>query len=176
MFTASVKHASPYLSTQLPGLWTTILPDMDTGERIKQVRAHLGLSQAELGALAGVSKSAVSQWERGLTLPERDALMALQRARMISAEWVMHGRGNMFERDQLVDEEPDLTRSWRLLTQEEQSELLAVIKKKAEHNRSVMEQLAPYGVEKRTVNVAERRRAEAAKNLPFPDRRKKNVA
>lgn len=70
---------------------------MVVSERIKQARSKLGLSQTEFGrAAGGVSKAAVSQWERGLTTPERDALMALQRDKDLSPEWIMNGHGDMF--------------------------------------------------------------------------------
>lgn len=70
---------------------------MVVSERIKQARSKLGLSQTEFGrAAGGVSKAAVSQWERGLTTPERDALMALQRDKALSPEWIMNGHGDMF--------------------------------------------------------------------------------
>ena len=170
MFTALVKHASPGVSTPLHPLCGRII-DMDLGERIKQLRERFGLTQAELGKLAGVSKSAVSQWERGLTTPERDALMALKRTRMVSPEWVTHGKGDMLdENSYATTDEADLTRAWGLLLPEEQAELLAAIKQRAAHNRAVMENLAPYDANSRTINVSERRLAKA-KRLPFFDRR-----
>lgn len=63
--------------------------------RINRLRKHLGLTQEALGRAAGVSKAAVSQWERGLTEPERDALLSLQRTTKINPEWVANGRGEM---------------------------------------------------------------------------------
>jgi transcriptional regulator with XRE-family HTH domain len=37
------------------------------GDRIRQLREARGLTQQQLGALVGVTKSAVSQWEDGST-------------------------------------------------------------------------------------------------------------
>ena len=68
----------------------------DIADRVKQLRNELGLNQEELGRLAGVTKSAVSQWERGLTQPQRDALMALQSRKRINPDWVIHGKGSPF--------------------------------------------------------------------------------
>ena len=62
-------------------------------DRIRELRRRLQLTQEGLGKFAGVSKSAVSQWERGITEPERDALLAMQRSRGINPEWVAHGKG-----------------------------------------------------------------------------------
>lgn len=66
-----------------------------TAERIKHARQSLGLSQAQFGALAGVTKSAVSQWERFETEPQRDALLALQRKKRLNPDWLAYGRGAM---------------------------------------------------------------------------------
>jgi len=65
-------------------------------ERIKTLRNKLGIKQPELGRLAGVSKAAVSQWERGLAEPQRDALLELQRKRSVNPLWVARGEGRMF--------------------------------------------------------------------------------
>lgn len=42
---------------------------MSIAENIKRIRAEHGLSQAELGKIAGVSDKAVSTWELGLKIP-----------------------------------------------------------------------------------------------------------
>lgn len=65
-------------------------------DRVKRLRRHLGLSQDALGKLAKRSKSAVSQWERGLTEPERDSLDALRLSRRVNPDWVTRGTGEMF--------------------------------------------------------------------------------
>lgn len=74
---------------------------MDEGERIKQARTKLGLSQDEFGHLAGIggkhgAKSAVSQWERGVTTPSGDSLLNLRRTVNLNNEWVRTGKGDMF--------------------------------------------------------------------------------
>lgn len=40
---------------------------MEIGEKIKENRIRLGLTQEELGLKVGVQKSAVAKWERGAT-------------------------------------------------------------------------------------------------------------
>lgn len=47
---------------------------------LRTMRRRAGLSQAELGARVGVSSQAVSQWERGDSLPALEKLWALSRA------------------------------------------------------------------------------------------------
>ena len=47
---------------------------MSIAENIKRIRAEHGLSQAELGKIAGVSDKAVSTWELGLKTPRMGAV------------------------------------------------------------------------------------------------------
>jgi len=49
-------------------------------ERLKQFRLSAGLSQTDLGKLAGVSRNAVSQWEAGTTEPSTRRLQAIAMA------------------------------------------------------------------------------------------------
>lgn len=172
MFMATVKHALPARSIPLNLISAKILY-MDTGERIKQARKRLELTQEAFGKLAGVSKAAVSQWESGRTKPERDALLSLKRKRGISPEWITSGKGEMFDTDNGADA-IDLTPAWELLTQEQRQEFAKQIKAQAESNQAIYAQLSPADVRKRTVNVNERRLAQA-NHLPFADRRKKDA-
>ena len=47
------------------------------GRHLQKLRKQRGFSQAGLAAEIGRSSGAVSQWERGLTLPNIDTLMRL---------------------------------------------------------------------------------------------------
>ena len=72
-------------------------PMDDIGNRIKEIRNRLKLTQAELGKHAGgLSKSAIHQWENGGTKPAWDALTALRKNLGINPDWVMQGEGSMF--------------------------------------------------------------------------------
>lgn len=42
-----------------------------TPRQIKQIRTKLGLTQEEFAELVGVSQEAVSQWESGMTKPDK---------------------------------------------------------------------------------------------------------
>lgn len=52
---------------------------MTTGEKIKQYRAELGLTQEELGARLGVTGSGISSWERDRTEPNMKQIKDLCR-------------------------------------------------------------------------------------------------
>lgn len=59
---------------------------------LRQSLARSGrrMSQAELGKLAGVSKAAVSNWERGLTTPDRQAAETMHN-NGIDIAWLING-------------------------------------------------------------------------------------
>lgn len=50
------------------------------GKRIFELRSGIEMTQAELGALVGVSKYAVSNWERGKGSPTADHLPKIAKA------------------------------------------------------------------------------------------------
>lgn len=51
---------------------------MSIGQQVKSLRQQHGLSQAELGAIAGVTDKAVSTWETGQKEPRRATLEKLE--------------------------------------------------------------------------------------------------
>lgn len=60
-------------------------------ERVKQKRKELGLSQKELGKLAGLSHVTVSKWESG-SEPKAENLYDLAKALSCSANWLLYGK------------------------------------------------------------------------------------
>lgn len=63
---------------------------MTTGERIKNRRTELGMTQSELGARLGMQKSAVSKIERGTVVNlKRDTIAALCIALDCSPSYLM---------------------------------------------------------------------------------------
>jgi len=46
-------------------------------ERIKALRTRLGLSQAALGALIGVSVTSINRWESGRVSPKNGAILGI---------------------------------------------------------------------------------------------------
>jgi len=49
---------------------------MTTGEKIKQLRKELGLTQEELGKLIGVQKAAINKYETGVVVNLKQATIA----------------------------------------------------------------------------------------------------
>lgn len=60
--------------------------NIKTAERLVQLRKEHGLSQEELAAKLGVSRQAVSKWERGEASPDTDNLIALAKLYQISLD------------------------------------------------------------------------------------------
>ena len=80
---------------------------MSSGERIKEAREDLRISQPELAKRAKVTKSAVSQWENGSTKElKADHLLAVAKALNVSPDWLATGRGPK-HRNQDIDQGPE---------------------------------------------------------------------
>ncbi|MDI9237598.1 helix-turn-helix domain-containing protein [Lysobacter sp. LF1] len=69
---------------------------MTPQQRIRLARRHAGLSQAALGAVVGVQRSAVGHWEaaRG-KFPSVAHLREVALVTGVQFEWLATGRGNM---------------------------------------------------------------------------------
>ena len=65
------------------------------GERLKQRRQELKITQARLAELLSVSRSAISNWEVGRNYPDLDILVSLSEILQMSI-------------DQLLKEEPEM--------------------------------------------------------------------
>ncbi|MGQ9778272.1 MAG: helix-turn-helix domain-containing protein [Bacillota bacterium] len=59
------------------------------GNRLKEARLARRLSQAELGRLIGVGKSAISQYEHGLRNPDGKVLLRLAEVLGTSVDWLL---------------------------------------------------------------------------------------
>ncbi len=68
-----------------------------TGERIRQIRKYLGLSQQDFAASLRVNPSAVSQMESNRIRPSLDTMINLSKHYGINLHWFLTGKGGMFE-------------------------------------------------------------------------------
>jgi hypothetical protein len=53
---------------------------MISGDLLREARLRAGLTQSELGRLAGTAASAIGRWERGEVTPSLETLQSLVRA------------------------------------------------------------------------------------------------
>jgi len=128
---------------------------MSIAKRIKQLRTELQLTQHDFGRDAGVSKQAVSQWERDLTTPERNALLSLRKKHHINARWIIYGEppqrlsiatqinepAAAYQTDSLTDEQKTLIKLFSSLTQTQKTELLQSLKDKKQANDDLLAEL-----------------------------------
>jgi len=68
---------------------------MDMGSRIRKLRKHLELSGDKFGEICGVTRGAVSQWEKNSTKPTIENLLKLRDQHHFSIDWVLTGEGTM---------------------------------------------------------------------------------
>ena len=62
---------------------------MSIGRRITAMRGYRMLTQDELGAMVGVAKQTVSNWENDRRIPRANELKALCRALECSADYLL---------------------------------------------------------------------------------------
>ena len=62
---------------------------MALGDRIREKRKAKGLSGQQLGDVFGISRSSVSDWERGATRPDPDKLVRLAEALNTTVEYLL---------------------------------------------------------------------------------------
>lgn len=61
---------------------------LDTlGKKIRSARLIAGLKQSDLAEIAGVSRSAVNEWEHGRTEPSASRMFAVARATGQPLDW-----------------------------------------------------------------------------------------
>lgn len=70
------------------------------GEKLKDIRKHKGLTQAEFGNNIGFSKQAVSNIENNLSNPSIDFISKLIMYYDVNANWFIVDKGEMFNSQQ----------------------------------------------------------------------------
>lgn len=76
--------------------------DLETGERIREMRETLGITGRELADRIGVTRGAVGNWELGQGI-KRENLQKIASAYKVSFEWLALNRGPM----RADEDEPD---------------------------------------------------------------------
>ena len=99
--------------------------------RIAQRRKRLGLSQEELGLLAGTSQKQISKYENGMNDPTGDVLAALAQALETTTDWLL---GLTDVADRPMREESDLSA--------DEQELLRIYRRKSPDKRTQMMDVA----------------------------------
>ncbi len=69
------------------------------GGRLNQLRSHLGIAQDQMADRLGIRLVTYGKNERGEHLPVLRTVLTLRRGLGVSLEWLLFGRGPMFEKD-----------------------------------------------------------------------------
>ncbi len=85
------------------------------GQRIKQIRTELGLSQKEFGERIGIADSYVSEIESGKKYPSQLLLLAIEYCYGTQVEWLQTGKGGREVKGdiKLTDEEKGFIKELR---------------------------------------------------------------
>jgi transcriptional regulator with XRE-family HTH domain len=104
------------------------MKEMTLGQRIKQRRKQVGLSQKGLSKAVGVSDSSISLWESDHTAPRGENLHELASALQCSPTWILFGEDDkapdsprqLNDIQQLTENEMEMLRLYRVLPESEQ--------------------------------------------------------
>lgn len=66
-------------------------------ERLKELRAHLGITLEEFGKKIGVTRSAVGRLEKGERNLTEQTVLSICREFNVNEDWLRYGEGEMFE-------------------------------------------------------------------------------
>ena len=77
----------------------------DIGQRIKELRKMLGLSQREFAEKIGKSFRAVQNWEYGQRTPDESTLKLIAKEFNVNEEWLKTGKGEMFVEGAVAEKE-----------------------------------------------------------------------
>lgn len=100
------------------------------GNRIRQARAKLGLTQEQLAKELHTSKSSISDWEIGDNLPKIPGAIELAQKAEVSLDWLLTGSendsNNPKEHD-ITPEEQRLLNAFRMLNRIDQAAVIRII-------------------------------------------------
>lgn len=65
-------------------------------ERVKELRAALGLSAEKFGSRIGVTRSAISKMELGVCKISEQSIISICREFNVNEDWLRNGTGEMF--------------------------------------------------------------------------------
>lgn len=76
---------------------------MTFGEKLQRLRQRAGMSQDVLAEKLGVSRQAVSRWERDETMPETDKVIALAELFGVTTDYLLRPQPEETEREAPLD-------------------------------------------------------------------------
>ncbi len=122
---------------------------MTLGQRIRQRRKQIGLSQSKLSKAAGVSDSSISLWESDTTAPRGENLHKLAAILQCSPTWILFGDEDKTPesplppgtQSQLTEEELELLQLYRSLPGSEQQAQIQSLRARVENFNRLFNEL-----------------------------------
>lgn len=96
------------------------------GARIRQARETKGIKPAELGRRLGVTRSSVSQWESGLTVPASENLVQIASILGVTLDWLDAGGKRVLRLIQMAPGPEIELVDWKKLSPEQTKVLTAI--------------------------------------------------
>lgn len=98
------------------------------GQRIKDRRKELKITQQQIQAQTSISSGGLSCIEHGRYLPSAPALIELSKVLQCSIDWILTGNSSISENREVLDiKESELLECFRQLNEDEQDEFLEFI-------------------------------------------------
>lgn len=104
--------------------------DISIGERIKNRRKELNITQIQIREATGISSGNMSGIELGKSLPSASALIELSKILDCSVDWILTGNSPISEGIALSNIEEDLLNGFRELPEDDRDELIGILKMK----------------------------------------------
>lgn len=114
--------------------------------RFRAARDAAGLTQSQLAKRAGITRSAISQWETGdVTRVDALPLLACAQTLGVGLEWLLRGEGPGVGEDaasyRADDIPPDMRHDWRHLTRRQRADIAARVHRMAQHNLDLLTEI-----------------------------------
>lgn len=116
------------------------------GQRIKERRKELNITQTQIQEQTGITSGNLSCIENGKYLPSSIALLELSKVLDCSVDWILTGESaiskNSFSLDIADSKESELINYFREMSSDDQDELIQIAQIKATKKRRSKEKLA----------------------------------
>lgn len=118
--------------------------DNMVGQRIKERRKELHITQTQVQEKTSVTSGNLSCIENGKYLPSAIALLELSRVLDCSIDWILTGESKISNNSDILDyQEKNLLKYFRNMSVEDQDELLVIAKIKADKKNNSKDAQSP---------------------------------
>lgn len=113
--------------------------DNQIGQRIKERRKELKITQSKIQNETSISSGNLSCIENGKYLPSATALLELSQILECSIDWILTGESNYINNSEILDiKEKEFLSGFRELTIDDQDEIIEIIHMKQRHQKKRM--------------------------------------